>query len=104
MKKHNVIVHLKWFPIFNALIVMLIFGGGLTWAAPKDSPWGDGYFPNVELIDQDGKTVRFYDDLIKDKVVAINFIYTRCGDSCPAETASLKQVQKLLGARGAFRR
>ncbi len=99
MKAHNVIVYLKRFSIFNAFIVILIFGGGLAGAAPRDSPWGDGYFPNVELVDQDGKKVRFYDDLIKDKVVAINFIYTRCGDSCPAETASLKQVKKLLGDR-----
>ncbi len=68
-------------------------------AAPKGSPWGEGYFPNVALTDQDGKTVRFYDDLIKGKVVAINFIYTHCGDTCPAETASLKRVQALLGDR-----
>jgi protein SCO1/2 len=43
--------------------------------------------------------VRFFDDLIKDKVVAINFIFTGCGDSCPVETARLRQVQKLLGDR-----
>jgi protein SCO1 len=78
---------------------MLFFGSSHTWAAPKGSPWGKDYFPNVELIDQDGRKVRFYDDLIKDKVVAINFIYTHCGDSCPAETASLKKVHKLLGDR-----
>jgi protein SCO1/2 len=51
----------------------------------------------VELVTQDGKKVRFYDDLIKDKVFAINFIYTRCKDSCPLETAALKKVQKALG-------
>lgn len=68
-------------------------------AAPSTSPWGKDYFPNIELTDQDGKKVHFYDDLIKDKVVAINFIFTHCSDSCPAETASLKQVYKLLGDR-----
>ncbi|MDD1616320.1 MAG: SCO family protein [Methylococcaceae bacterium] len=71
----------------------------MTYAAPKGSPWGADYFPNIELIDQDGKTVRFYDDLIKDKVVVINFIYTHCGDTCPAQTASLRQVYKLLADR-----
>ena len=74
-----------------------MLGGSAVWAAPKGSPWGKDYFPNVDLVNQDGKTLKFYDDLIKDKVVAINFIYTHCGDSCPAETASLKRVQALLG-------
>jgi protein SCO1/2 len=78
---------------------ILKFGGSPVWAAPPGSPWGAGYFPNVPLVTQDGNTVRFYDDLIKDKVVAINFIYTHCGDTCPLETASLRQVQKQLGDR-----
>jgi len=63
------------------------------------SRWGADYFPNIPLVTQDGKTVRFYDDLIKNKVVAINFIYTHCGDTCPLETAGLRQVQKQLGDR-----
>lgn len=63
------------------------------------SPWGADYFPNIPLVTQDGKTVRFYDDLIKGKVVAINFIFTSCTDSCPLETARLKEVEQLLGDR-----
>jgi len=74
-------------------------GGGSAWAAPRGSAWGGNYFPNVELVTQDGKKVRFYDDLIKDKVFAINFIYTRCTDSCPLETAALRKIQKSLGDR-----
>ncbi|QXH49651.1 SCO family protein [Pseudomonas fakonensis] len=69
-------------------------------ASPEpDTPWGASYFPNIPLLTQDGKQVHFFDDLIKDKVVAINFIFTGCGDSCPVETARLRQVQKLLGER-----
>lgn len=60
---------------------------------------GAQYFTNTPLITQNGKTVRFYDDLIQGKSVVINFIYTQCGDSCPLETAKLAQVQKLLGDR-----
>lgn len=60
---------------------------------------GAAYFTNTPLVNQDGKTVHFYDDLIKGKSVVINFIYTECGDSCPLETAKLAQVQKLLGDR-----
>ena len=68
-------------------------------AAKADSVWGGSHFPNVELITQNGKKVRFYDDLIKGKVVAIELIYTTCKYSCPLETARLVQLQKLLGYR-----
>jgi len=68
-------------------------------AAPADSKWGGSPFPNVELITQYGEKVRFYDDLIKGKVVAINLIYTTCKYYCPLETARLVQLQKLLGER-----
>ena len=60
---------------------------------------GSSRFPNVELLTQDGKKVRFYDDLIKGKVVAIYLMYTTCKYNCPLETARLVQVQKLLGDR-----
>ncbi len=61
------------------------------------SPWGANYFPNTELITHEGKKVRFFDDLIKDKIVAINFMYTHCAEACPLETAQLIRVQKILG-------
>jgi cytochrome oxidase Cu insertion factor (SCO1/SenC/PrrC family) len=43
--------------------------------------------------------VHFFDDLIKDKMVMINFIYTSCPDVCPLETARLREGQKILGDR-----
>lgn len=58
------------------------------------------HLPNVELITHEGKRVRFYDDLVKDKTVAINFMYTNCADgTCPVTTANLVRVQKLLKDR-----
>ncbi len=54
------------------------------------------YFPNVSLETQDGKWVRFYDDLIKDKIVTINFFYAKCEGICPTVTANLARVQTLL--------
>ncbi len=70
-----------------------------TRAAAQNSRWGAGYFPNVTLTTQDGKEVRFYDDLLKGKIVAIDLIYTTCKYACPLETARLAQVQTLLGDR-----
>jgi protein SCO1/2 len=68
-------------------------------AAPHGPRWGADYFPNVPLITQDGKTVRFYDDLLKGKIVALYLMYTTCQFSCPLETARLAQAQRLLGDR-----
>ena len=68
-------------------------------AAPVKNRWGANYFPNVELVTQDGKRVRFYDDLLKGKAVAINFVFTECSEVCTLETANLVQVQRLLGER-----
>jgi len=75
-----------------ALILM-----GATPALAKK--WDASYFPNVELTTQAGKKVRFYDDLIKGKQVAINAIFTTCKDVCPLETANLVQLRKVLGER-----
>src|SRR5436190_17155902 len=61
--------------------------------------WGADYFPNIELTTHEQKHVHFFDDLVKGKVVMINFIYTSCPDSCPLETARLAEVQDILGER-----
>lgn len=80
---------------FLAVSISGMFGG--AWAA--GSPWGADYFPNVPLVNQDGKTVRFYDDLLKDKKVMIDFVFALCDQGCPLDTANLVRVQKLLGSR-----
>jgi protein SCO1/2 len=72
---------------------------GSAAAAADDSRWGADFFPNVALTTHQGKTVRFYDDLVKGKIVAIDLIYTTCKYACPLETARLAQVQRLLGDR-----
>src|SRR6266568_5067786 len=84
-----------------AVAALLLGAGGLLSGqlAFATNPWGADYFPNVPLRTQDGTTVRFYDDLLKGKAVAINLIYTSCKDECPLETARLVQVQRLLGDR-----
>ncbi len=55
--------------------------------------------PDVWLVDQDGKKVRLYQDLIKDKTVAISFIYTSCTYICPMNGILFSKIQKELGER-----
>ncbi|NEX94886.1 SCO family protein [Caulobacter sp. 17J65-9] len=83
---------------------MLAAAGPAAAPAPAEaqasaSPWHGEYFPNAKLVTQDGKTVRFYDDLIKDRVVVINFMFTSCRDVCPMDTAQMRAVQAALGDR-----
>ena len=55
--------------------------------------------PDVALVDQDGKPVRFYSDLVQGKVVMMNFIFTSCTTICPPMGATFAKVQKVLGER-----
>jgi len=55
------------------------------------------HLPNVPLVSHEGKVVQFYDDLLKDKVVSLNFFYAKCDEVCPLVSANLAKVQKLLG-------
>ena len=57
------------------------------------------FFPNVTLTTHEGRKVRFYDDLLKDKIVTLNFMYAKCDGVCPGITANLVRVQKLLAPR-----
>ena len=86
--------------IRSALFALALAASSVE-AAPKPQaePWHGNYFPNVVLTDHNARQHRFYDDLLKGKVFAINFIYTKCTDVCPAETAQLRQVQDLIGDR-----
>jgi protein SCO1/2 len=55
--------------------------------------------PNPELVTDDGRRVRFYDDLVRGRVVAVSFFYLRCTGICPRGTENLLRVQRLLGDR-----
>lgn len=60
---------------------------------------GKQNIPNVLVSDQAGRTHYFYRDLIKDKVVLINFFYANCTGICPRMTSNLRKVQRELRER-----
>lgn len=74
---------------------------------PTPTPPGDGALSfnsariaNTRILDQNGKQLNFYDDLIKGKTVAINFIFTTCTTVCPPLTATFRKVQQTAAERG----
>jgi cytochrome oxidase Cu insertion factor (SCO1/SenC/PrrC family)/mono/diheme cytochrome c family protein len=68
--------------------------------APADAQMRRGaeFFPNLPVVNQHGDELKFYDDLIKDKIVVVMFIYTSCTDICPLTTARMTQIEDKLGA------
>lgn len=70
-------------------------------ANPIESVKGDRHtrFPNPVLYTHEGRPVRFYDDLIRDKLVVINMMYAVCEGICPKSTTNLQHVQNELGDR-----
>lgn len=82
--------------------------GGRESRAPRLRQWRNipprelirqRHFPNLQLITHYGRKVRFYDDLIKDRKVIINFMFTSCANACPLVTANLVRVQRILHDR-----
>jgi protein SCO1 len=69
--------------------------GKLT-PAQRDARARD-YFTDSVLKTQTGRSVRFYSDAMRGRVVLINFMYTGCGDACPLITAKLVQAKNELG-------
>jgi protein SCO1/2 len=57
------------------------------------------YFSDVELINQDGEKLRFYNDVLKNKVVIINTFFTTCTSVCPPMNRNLEKIQNALGDR-----
>ena len=58
---------------------------------------GPEYFPNLPVVNQNGEQLKFYDDLVKDKIVVFMFIYTSCTDICPLTTARMTLIEDKLG-------
>jgi len=94
------------------IVLALAAAGAVGWAmlhsartvpvarsAAADAPEWRGRFPNIPLRTHDGRTVRFYDDLVRGKIVTINFMYVECEGTCPGTTSTLVEVQKQLGDR-----
>lgn len=55
------------------------------------------WFTDTVLKDQNGRELRFYSDVLKDKVVMLNVIFTHCNDACPLITRKLREVRDAMG-------
>jgi protein SCO1/2 len=96
----------------TVLTVLLSASGGFVHAhdgtkhadAPKGKPAPaaqrvDITLHDEELVDQDGRRVRFVSDVMGEHIVLVNFVYTTCTTTCPLASAIFQQVQAQLGKR-----
>jgi protein SCO1 len=68
-------------------------------ATPHPPSTAEKYFSDVELINQDGQKLRFYSDVLKDKVVIVSSFFTTCTSVCPPMNRNLEKIQEALGER-----
>lgn len=66
---------------------------------PAEASPAEKYFTDVELINQDGKKVRFYSDVLKGKTVVVNAFFTSCTSVCPPMNRNMQKIQEALGDR-----
>ena len=85
------------------LIAAAVTTAAAAGAQPANAPGHDtaarSYFTDVVLINQDGREMRLYSDLLKDRVVIISAMFTDCEGVCPVTMGNLKKIQKWLGPR-----
>ena len=87
------------FFVGTAAAALAPFALSISGKAEKLPQDGVEWFTNVPVTTQDGRTLRFYDDVMKGKILLINFFFTGCDDVCPLATDNLVRVQELLGDR-----
>lgn len=82
----------------NLLTIILsaaLSAGSVVMAAEADrDAAAREYFTDRLVLDQHGNKLRFYSDVLSNRVVLLNVIYTNCESGCPLTT------QLLVGTRG----
>lgn len=56
-------------------------------------------FADVQLIDQDSRSLSLERDLLADHIAVVGLIYTSCGTVCPVISSIMGRLQQQLGER-----
>jgi protein SCO1 len=97
MKRHG------WTSTVLAALLLALAALAAASLSSTQSAKGTGaareYFTDTILVDQNGRSHRFYSDLIAGRIVIMNIIFTGCRSSCPMIMGRLVELQDLLGPR-----
>ena len=83
---------------FSTVLLLIMCSATVVFGQDQSSA-AEKYFSDVELITQDGQKVRFYSDVLKNKVVVINTFFTTCTSICPPMNRNFEKIQEALGDR-----
>jgi protein SCO1 len=85
--------------VASAVLLLAVFAAAAQSPAPAKSAQSpaEKYFTDTELINQDGKTVRFYTDVLQGKVIVINSFFSTCQGACLPMNRNFQKVAELLG-------
>ena len=84
---HLRIIHL-------ALACLLAVATFMSSAQAQEPSPNEIYFTDVELVTQEGQTVRLYQDLMADRIVVFNAFFTECTGVCPVMAKKLAALQR----------
>src|SRR6185503_10613230 len=94
LMKRQIVILFVW-----AVAVVIMTHNCLGQARAGGQAPGQNYFTDVELLNQDGKKVRFYSDVLKGKTVVVNAFFTTCTSVCPPMNRNMEKIQEVLGDR-----
>ena len=81
-----------------AAAIVGLLSSALSAASPPEGATPAGrYFADIELVDQDGRQVRLYEDVMAGRTVVINSIFTTCRGSCPIMSRNFEALQSRFG-------
>jgi len=89
--------------VYSLTVLLLLACNGLAQESSaswfKDCGDHNHFTCDVTLVDQDGRSVKLYRDLLQGKIVVVQAIFTTCKESCPVMARRFAVLQDLLGDR-----
>jgi protein SCO1/2 len=80
-----------------AAFIIFIFSGSLL-AQDQPAPVALSV-PDLEVVNQDGRHVRFNSQVVEGRIAIVTGFFTTCSSMCPITQEKLSQVARLLGSR-----
>lgn len=87
---------MRWRSLLIPLVALQLLAPSVL--AEEPSP-AEKYFTNVVLVNQHGEEMRLYEDLLAEKVVVIDTIFTECTGVCPVLSKTFQRIQEHVGDR-----
>lgn len=88
------------FILWSVLLILLLISPGFG-SVPSNAELDKSrnYFTDLKLVTHEGEEVRFYSDVLANRVVLISGFYVNCKTVSPRQNLILSRVQKMLGER-----